>query len=228
MRIRKTIVASALAMMAMTGMAQTHYEANISVGGKAGVSLSQTFFSPTVPQGMKVGAVAGATFRYIEEKNFGLIMELNFEQRGWTENFEDAPYNYSRTINYLQLPILTHVYFGSDKAKFFLNLGPEIGLRLVESTSANFDVNNYQSLPDFPIRNRTTTQYAIPADQLLDYGISAGIGAELMLNRRHSVTFEGRFYYGLGNQLKSGRTEAFNASNSMSIMLSLGYWFRVK
>ena len=67
MRIRKTIVASALAMMAMTGMAQTHYEANISVGGKAGVSLSQTFFSPTVPQGMKVGAVAGAAFRYIEE-----------------------------------------------------------------------------------------------------------------------------------------------------------------
>lgn len=207
---------------------QTHYESNISVGVKGGVSLSQTFFNPNVPQTLKLGGVGGVTFRYIEEKYFGLVAELNFEQRGWKENFEDAPYSYSRTINYLQLPVLAHIYFGSDKARFFANLGPEIGLFIGESTKANFDINDYQTLPNFPIRNRNNTQFVLPVEQTIDYGISAGLGAEIFVNKRNSLTLEGRFYYGLGNQLKSGRTEPFNASNSMSIMVTLGYWFRVK
>lgn len=208
--------------------AQTHYESNISIGAKGGVSISRTFFNPNVPQGMKIGGVAGFTFRYIEEKYFGLVAELNFEQRGWTENFEDAPYSYSRTINYLQLPVLAHIYFGNEKARFFINLGPEIGLFIGESMSANFDIHDYESLPDFPIRNRNNTQFVLPVEQTIDYGISAGLGAEVFVNKKNSLTLEGRFYYGLGNQLKSGRTEPFNASNSMSIMVTLGYWFRVK
>lgn len=225
----KVIIISILSCLSVTALqGQTHYEPNISVGGKAGVTLSQVFFNPSVPQGMKMGALAGVTFRYIEEKNFGLIAELNFAQRGWSENFEEAPYSYSRTVNYLQLPILAHIYFGNQHARFFFNAGPEFGLCLGESTSANFDINNYATLPDFPVKNRNNTQFTIPVEQTFDYGISAGLGAEVFVNKKNSITIEGRFYYGLGNILKSGRTEEFNASNSMSIMVTLGYWFRLK
>ena len=69
-------------LLGLSLKAQIHYESNISVGAKGGVSISRTFFNPNVPQGMKIGGVAGFTFRYIEEKYFGLVAELNFEQRG--------------------------------------------------------------------------------------------------------------------------------------------------
>lgn len=227
-KLRVIIFALIAALYAVPTSAQTHYDSNISVGAKAGVDFSRTFFNPSVPQSMKMGAVAGLTFRYIEERHFGIVAELNFEQRGWKEDFEEAPYSYSRTINYLQIPVLAHIYFGSDRARFFFNAGPEIGFRIGESTSANFDVNDYENLPGFPIRNRENSQFSLPVNHTIDYGISAGLGAEVFVNPRHSITLEGRFYYGLGNQLKSGRTEAFNSSNSMSVMVTLGYWFRVK
>ena len=68
----------------------------------------------------------------------------------------------------------------------------------------------------------------LPAENIVDYGISAGLGTDIFINQKHSFSIEGRFYYGLGNVLKSGRTEEFSASNSMSIMVTLGYWFRLK
>ena len=224
-RTLTTVICIAIFLIAKS---QTHYNSTIYLGAKGGVDLSQVFFSPNVSQNLKMGMVGGVMFKYIEENHFGLIAELNFEQRGWEENFKDAPYKYSRTINYIQIPLLTHIYFGNEHARFFVNAGPEIGFKIGESTNANFDINNYENLPNFPNKNRNNLQLTIPAENLIDYGISAGLGTEIFINHKHSLSLEGRFYYGLGNILKSGRTEEFNASNSMSIMITLGYWFRIK
>lgn len=207
--------------------AQTHYESNIYLGVKGGVDVSRVFFTPSVKQTFALGANGGVTFRYIEENHFGLIIEANFEQRGWKEDFENYPFEYTRTIDYIQIPFLAHIYFG-QRGKFFFNAGPEVGFRIGESTDANFDYNNLSSIPDFPSALRTTYQYQLAADRKVDFGISAGLGGEFSINPRNSLYIEGRFYYGLGNVLKSGRTELFRGSNSMSIMASIGYWFRVK
>lgn len=229
MRFAKSlpVVAVALLSTAVTAHAQTHYSSNITVGVKGGVDFSRVFFNPTVRQGMKTGAVAGVTFRYIEENHFGIIAEANFEQRGWKDNFEGAPYSYSRTVNYIQVPVLAHIYFGR-RARFFFNAGPEIGIKIGESTNANFDVNNIASLSGFPYSGRTWSHLTMPVSQKVDFGISAGLGAEFNISRRHSVYLEGRFYYGIGNVLKSGRQDPFNGSNSMSVMATAGYWFRIK
>lgn len=208
--------------------AQTHYEGNIFVGAKGGVDFSRVFFHPSVKQKMAVGGVAGLTFRYIEENHFGIIGELNFEQRGWEENFEEYPFSYHRTLNYLQVPVMAHIYFGSPRAHFFFNAGPEVGFMIGESTDANFDYRDPASVPGFPLKDRQIDQYTLKADKKIDFGISAGIGGEFFINSRNSVTLEGRFYYGLGNVVKTGRTETFSAANSMSIMVTAGYWFRVK
>ena len=71
------------AFLALLATAQTHYEGTIAVGGKAGASLSRVNFNPSVEQTMLPGMTAGVMFRYVEEKNFGLIAELNLTQRGW-------------------------------------------------------------------------------------------------------------------------------------------------
>ena len=207
--------------------AQTHYSSTISVGARGGADMSRVFFYPSVEQSFNFGATAGVTFRYIEERHFGLIAELNFSQRGWEEDFKEAPYRYSRTLNYLQLPILAHIYFGR-RGRFFINLGPEFCLFLGEKVSANFDPSNFESLPDFPVRNRMNSQLREHSNKKFDYGITAGLGGEFSINPANSMSIEARFYYGLGNIFSSNRTDPFQTSNQMTISLALGYWFKIK
>lgn len=207
--------------------AQTHYDANISVGVKAGTEFSRVFFNPSVNQKLPFGATAGVTFRYIEENHFGLIAELDFTQRGWEEDFQGAPYRYRRTLNYIQIPVLAHIYFGR-RGRFFINAGPEIGFMISESTSANFNVEEMSQLPGFPLRNRTNEQMTMPVKNKVDYGISGGLGGEFNITHNHSVSLEGRFYFGLGNIFSSRRTDIFSSSNSMAVSLTANYWFRVK
>lgn len=120
--------------------------------------MSQISFAPSIRQSMIQGMMMGFTFRYTEERNFGLIAELNIEQRGWKEDFEEAPFEYSRTLTYIQIPMLTHIYFGSRKFKGFVNLGPEFGYMISSNTKSNFNYSDIASIPEFPALNRMTEQ----------------------------------------------------------------------
>lgn len=173
------------------------------------------------------GETAGITFKYWEEKIFGLIAEVNFEQRGWKEDFEEAPYSFERKLDYIQIPLLTTIFFGNKKVKGFINLGPEVGFLVGTSYSANFDVNNIGALPDFP-DNRMTDQLTMEPTNKFDYGISGGAGIEFALKRRHLINLEARYYFGIGNIFPDDRRDTFSASRGMSIMVTLGYSYRLK
>lgn len=62
------------------------------------MTMSQISFAPSIRQSMIQGMMMGFTFRYTEERNFGLIAELNIEQRGWKEDFEEAPFEYAARL----------------------------------------------------------------------------------------------------------------------------------
>lgn len=226
--MRSLLLALALAATLFTASAQTHYEGNIAVGAKGGVTLSRLKFSPSVPQTMLPGFMAGVTFRYIEEKHFGVIAELNLEQRGWKEKFDGLNYAYQRRLTYLQLPMLTHIFFGNNKVRGFFNAGPEIGLLIGTGTKANFDYANVELIDGFPAENRETDQYKLDVKNKFDYGISAGLGLEVIGRNKHSFTLEGRFYYGLRDVFSNHSTDPFSSSSSMSIMVTLGYYYRIK
>lgn len=226
--IKSLIITLSCCLSIFALKAQTLYESRISIGGKAGAAMSKVMFSPSVPQSMFTGYTAGIAFRYAEEKNFGLLAELNISQTGWKEDFEDAPFSYSRCLTYLRIPIMTHISFGNHKVKGFFNAGPEVGYLIGESTTANFDINNYQNIEGFPIVNRHNEQLALPVKNKIDYGISVGAGIEFIAKQKHSFILEGRCYYGLGNVFGSRKKDAFSASTGMSIMATLGYMFRIK
>ena len=217
-----------LAFAALTASAQVHYEGNIAVGGKAGASLSRVNFSPTVQQTMLPGMTAGVMFRYIEEKNFGLVAELNLTQRGWKEAFDDADYYYSHRLTYLELPVMTHIFFGNQRAKGFFNLGPELNVMLGDGVNSNFDYQHAGDIDYFVQNSRHIEQMTMDVKNRLDYGICAGAGMELNLNAKHSLLLEGRFYYGLTDVMPNHKTDVFSGSNSMSITVTLGYFYRLK
>ncbi len=229
-RLRSAVLAlifSALVNPASGESVESRYRAHISVGGHAGWAMSQMSFSPSVSQKWHNGITIGATFRYQEEKLFGLIGELNFVQRGWVENIKGHPeMSYKRTLNYLTLPIMTHISFGSRRFKGFVNLGPEVGVMLSDNISSNFDYRHPYDA-DVP-SNRQTEQMWADISSRLDYGITAGLGGEYYLTPRQSVTLEVRFYYGLGNIYPSAKADTFSASRSMTLAATLGYNFRLK
>ena len=160
-----------------------------------------------------------------------MIAEINFTQRGWDEDFvrDEAPqFNYTRTLNYVSIPLLTHIYFGSNKVRGFFNLGPEVSFMLSNSISANFDYENYESIPDFPQGYRTNEQLNKEIERKFDYGIAGGAGVEFIVKRKHSFMLEGRYYFGLGNIYKDSKRDFFAASRNQSIEVTLKYMIRVK
>lgn len=206
---------------------QTHYKSNISLGLKGGADFSEVLFNPHVKETFQPGATAGLMVRYIEENHFGLVGEVNFAQRGWKENFEDAPYNYSRDLDFIDICFLAHIYFGA-RGRFFLNAGPQVGFYLGEHIKSNFNPKDMNTLPGFPTVNRINQQMLEPINIKVDYGISAGLGAEYNLNQRNSLCVECRFYFGLANIFSTRRADYFNASNQMTLSATVGYWFRFK
>ena len=225
--MKKSILFIITLLLANTVSAQRYYTPKIHVGGKAGTTFSQMSFSPDVKQSMLMGYMAGVSVKYTEENYFGLIAEFNIEQRGWQEDFEEAPFSYKRHLTYFQIPLLTHIYFGNDNIKGFVNLGPEIGFLIGDKITADFDYKNPLSVPNFPA-NRMTEQLYTDVKNKFDYGISGGIGLEYIIKKRHSIILEGRYYFGLGSIYPDKKKDTFSASRGTSILISLGYMYRFK
>ena len=227
-RILRSVIAMVILLAAaLPSQAQKHYREHLWVGVHGGLSMSRQSFSPSIDQKMHNGFTGGVTFRYAEEKIFGLIGELNITQRGWQENFKDNPeLSYKRNLTYISLPIMTHIYFGSRRFKGFVNLGPEISYMLSDGTSANFDYSD-PTAAEIPA-TRVTRQMTMDIKNKFDYGITAGVGVEFYLRPRHSLVLEARYYFGLGNIFPSTKADYFSASRASAIQVTLGYNFRLR
>lgn len=208
--------------------AQRQYEPNFALGVKGGATLGLMSFSPAPKQTFNPGVTFGVVARYMEENHFGLIAEVNLTQRGWRENFEGQPFNYSRTLTYIQIPLMTHIFFGNQYVKGFFNLGPEFGYMLGSKINADFDYTNIATVPNFPSRNRVTEQMAMEVKNRFDYGIAAGVGIEFVVAKRHPIFLEGRYYFGLGNIFPATKRDYFSASRTMAIEATIGYMFKIR
>lgn len=223
----KIVLLAVAVLVALNGSAQQHFDANVSIGAKAGATMSKVNFQSSVPQTFLPGVTAGLSFRYTEERHFGIIVELNYEQNGWKETFEGTDFAFQRRLNYLRMPMLTQIYFGSSKFHAFFTAGPEIGYMIGSSTKSNFAYDNIAGIKDFPAENRNVEQFTLPIKYKFDYGISAGLGLELIANQKHSIVAEGRFYYGLHDVFGNHAKDAFSASSGMSVQVTLGYYYRL-
>ena len=163
--IRKVIATVIISLVTLNYIqAQDKFKRELSLGASFGTTFSKVSFAQTkVQQKMKMGYTGGLTLRWITEKNLGLQAELNFIQHGWDEKFEDQPqYKYSRTINYFELPVLTHIYFGSKRFRVFVNLGPKIGYAFGEKTDENLNgakPNTENEQHDMPIEKKLIYLY---------------------------------------------------------------------
>ena len=182
----------------------------IYLGVTGGMTGSMVMFNPTVNQSMPLLAYnGGLSFRYATESHCGLQIEANYSQRGW----EEASGAYSRQADYIEFPLLTHLYWGKTH-RFIFNLGPKLGYLLKET-----DLINTVTEPD--------EQQKTPISNRFDYGIAAGFGYNLHTRKAGVIQLETRAYYGLSNIFPDAKTDYFKASNYLNVSVSLGYYFQL-
>ena len=229
--IMKKLILSALAcLLALPIMAQLGEERqNLAVGVNLGMNMTKVDFNPRIKQKSLNGMALGITARYMCEKYFnmmcGIQAEINYTQRGWKEDIDDGSDNtYSRTMNYIEVPLLAHLAFGKDALdsgmRFFLNMGPQIGFFLSEkeNMSDNWDTS---ARP-----NGITQQYGKMVENKFDYGILGGAGLEMSTGIGHFL-LEGRYYYGLADFWGSTKKDEFSRSGHSYMGVRLTYLFDI-
>lgn len=104
---------------------------------KVGATYSTLAFEGDDNVEAKIGLSFGVGFNFLLTERISLQPELNFVQKGYSENssytefpygggFYDTKYSEENRMNYLQLPVLVKFTFG----KFYFNAGPSIGFGL--------------------------------------------------------------------------------------------------
>lgn len=207
------ILALLVANMASAQLRLRHPEMYVGVHG--GVIFSSVNFSPTVPN-MKnltdawiAGGNGGFVFRYSEQKCCAIQMELNYMQRGWGEK------GYSRSLHYLELPFLMHIYFGSQTWRGFVNVGPQIGYCLKDDMGKGTQ------------QTEETHQY-FKIDNNFDWGIAGGLGAYCRTKNAGLYQLEVRFNYSFGTVFSSSLSDYFRQSNPMCLSINFAWMWEIK
>lgn len=214
------------------------YRSVFSVGVNGGYVMSNVGFNPTVTQGYHGGMMGGLSWRYTCEKYFSTICsiygEINYSQLGWKQDIltvnDDPVMNngvaeeYSRTINYVQIPVFAHLAWGREERgmNFFFEAGPQFGLYLSESTTQNYDSPNLADRA-----NTIVEQESMPVEKKFDYGIAVGAGLEYSQPKVGHFLLSARYYYGLGNIYGSSKRDYFGKSNLGSIVIKATYLFDI-
>lgn len=194
-----------------TVFCQSHLEKpEIYIGATFGATESMVMFKPTIAQNFLQGYNGGLVFRYVADKNVGFQVELNLSQRGWAEKTG----LYTRQLNYIELPFLTHFYFG-NKSRFFFNVGPKISYLISEKDLLN---NTTAS---------TEVQHITKIENPFDYGVSAGFGY-LINVKGNIIQLDTRANYSLSDVFSNDTRDYFDTSNNLYLSVNLAWLLKIK
>jgi hypothetical protein len=156
--------------------AQTHpdFHPQLGIGLHAGINRSNVNFVPTMRQEAVNLYAAGIIVNYISEPYLGLQLECNLSQKGWQES-NDSTGSYSRTINYLEIPFLTHIYIPVKKALISFDLGPYIAFS--QGFSEDYDPSLRANPVTDTLQLGVINFYGKEIDHPFDYGFMGGIAA---------------------------------------------------
>lgn len=186
------------------------------IGPTGGVNLSNMIFQPNVQQTIKLGYDGGIILRYDAAENIlglrdvdaGIWLEIDYSSRGWREKPEEYPeYFYDRTLNFINIPLMTHFMVGKGPTKVTIDVGSHFGYLLSESSASNFPEEG------IPVVRR---QHDMPVENKFAWGIGGGIGAEYHFGRM-VAGIRGSYVYGLGEIYGNTRKDYFGKSSEQVI-----------
>ena len=113
---------------------------------------------------------------------------------------------------------------------FFFNAGPVLGFCLDDKyetnftpETANYQGRGYQSKENIATMKRLLEEKERKPSNSFDFGIAAGLGAELHIKPIGRFQVEARYYYGLGNIYGDSKRDPFGRSAHQTIILRGAY-----
>lgn len=239
-------------------IAQEPFRQELAVGASFGLNFSSVTFNPKISTKLMPGYNAGLMIRWNTEKNIGLQAEINYSIQGWEEDFTDynnagLPYDpsnykepgsaggdpfigtlaYKREVAYIEVPLMTHIYFGSKTFKFYINAGPKFAYYLDEAITSNINTHymNYvfeEKRKVEKFREHYTEQHEAAIKNKFEWGLCGGPGIEL--NTKAGIfLLEGRFSYSFNDiySTKRGDGDFFSKASNQVITVKLAYIFPI-
>lgn len=182
-------------------------KAQFSIGIQGGSNLSKMDFTNNpeyrfTEVNYTQGFIGGFVVQYLNDKHAGVRVEFNYTQRGWNENDTTADNNlkFKNQINYIEMPILTHVNIGGGKLRGLFHIGPYIA----------YAVSAKKSVKDLNSGSEESSDYTFNSDtdNRLDFGLMTGGGMEYRFPFGKFAA-EARYTIGLGdiNKIKIQKSE---------------------
>ena len=217
MRIARIILLGGLLALSTLIMAQPRLRRpEIYVGAHAGVMASTVLFNPSF-DGMDIlksplSVNGGLVFRYAGHKVCAIQAEINYMQRGWREVGTDV--DYRRQLDYIEVPLLMHLYFGKKHFRGFLNLGPQIGycFRDVSYGTPNpLYAHQYEKI-----------------DKPFDWGVAGGLGVYYRTNKIGLFQLEARMNYSFGGVFGTSKIDYFTSASPVNLSVNFAYLWEIK
>ena len=188
----------------------------IYIGGHAGVMASTVLFNPSIA-GMDIlqsplSVNGGLVFRYAGHKVCAIQAEVNYMQRGWREVSDGI--DYRRQLDYIEIPLLMHIYLGGEHFRGFLNLGPQIGYCFRDISFGNgapTQLHQYKEI-----------------DNPFDWGLAAGLGMYYRTKKIGLFQLEARFNYSFGSVFSTSKIDYFSSANPINLSINLAYLWEIK
>lgn len=220
--MRRSYIVLLLLFVSLMSMAQPRLRTpEIYVGAHAGVMASTMLFRPNVAKidimQSPLTMNGGLVFRYAAHKVCAIQVEANYMQRGWREQIAlgtGSSMDYTRQLDYIEIPLLMHLYFGKQRFRGFINLGPQIGYCIRDIAT---------QLPS----TITSPQYQ-PIEKPFDWGLAGGLGCYYRTKKIGLFQLEARFNFSMGTTYNDRKVDYFSQSNAMNLSLNLAYLWEIK
>lgn len=194
--MKKLLAVIALSTALFANAQSSKREEGIKLGIKAGINMSN-FNGDLEDNAMRYGLHIGVVSEIILSDQFSFQPELLYSAQGYKN---ETPGAFSKDkFDYVNVPLMIK-YYAADK--FSIEAGPQVGF-LVNSIRRNNDGNT-----------------DIDDQNVVDFGINAGVGYEL----KNGIFFQGRYNLGITNVNGGPGADAFKYTNSV-FQLSVGVLF---
>lgn len=192
----------------------------VSAGGRVGFNIAH-IRKIDVPTGYKkkinLGSNFGGTLRLNFNDFIGIQTEILFAQKG-QQFFQktDSTKQYKRFVNnFIEVPILAVVRFGSEKVKFVGFAGPYLAYWSGAYTQESLHSEKMTQ------KTKSNDYKFLKSDSRFDMGIATGIGADIKVGNGW-LEIAARHDLGLMSRTKSS-PKNFNCNFNLSI----GYLFTI-
>lgn len=200
----KKIFATLLIIIGFYGISNAQRRGDVQFGVTVGGNISYIQDNSYNTSNVLGGFNAGLSADYYFSRTWSLKVEARYDQKGYAggtlydDNGNDIADNVNFRLNYVDVPVLASVHFGSNR-EWYLDFGPYIGFLTSAKTTNYNDLNVKDSF------NNT------------DGGFDVAIGVKLPISPRAKFFVELGGQAGFGNIFSGDSYSTQNYSNNLNV-----------